>query len=208
MLLPNPVEMLLQRARSEPEKPYLHQPVGGIWKSYTWSDVADQVRRMATALQNIGLSRGARVAITGINTARWFMADLACGMSGMVSVGLYPRQRDSNTRHVLAHSGCQAVFLGPMANIHEFLGVLPGDRRMAEVMAAQDCLYTLVVKYPDGTLEPPPPRVRDAIAHVQRAAAACGTRPSRARRDSRACLTRFRSPATSCARRWPSAPHR
>jgi mannitol 2-dehydrogenase len=30
------------------------------------------------------------------------------------------------------------------------VGVLPGDRRMAEVMAAQDCLYTLVVTHPDG----------------------------------------------------------
>ncbi|GAB3824042.1 mannitol dehydrogenase family protein [Kribbella italica] len=34
------------------------------------------------------------------------------------------------------------------------VGVLPQDRRMADVMAAQDCLYTLVVKSPDGTLEP------------------------------------------------------
>jgi mannitol 2-dehydrogenase len=31
------------------------------------------------------------------------------------------------------------------------VGVLPVDRRMAEVMAAQDCLYTLVVKDADGT---------------------------------------------------------
>jgi mannitol 2-dehydrogenase len=34
------------------------------------------------------------------------------------------------------------------------VGVLPSDRRMAEVMEAQDGLYTLVVKHPDGTLEP------------------------------------------------------
>ncbi len=34
------------------------------------------------------------------------------------------------------------------------VGVLPSDRRMAEVMAAQDCLYTLVVKHADGTYEP------------------------------------------------------
>jgi mannitol 2-dehydrogenase len=33
------------------------------------------------------------------------------------------------------------------------VGVLPGDRRMARVMAAQDCLYTLVVKHPDGYLD-------------------------------------------------------
>jgi mannitol 2-dehydrogenase len=34
------------------------------------------------------------------------------------------------------------------------VGVLPSDRRMAEVMEAQDGLFTLVVKHPDGTLEP------------------------------------------------------
>ena len=34
------------------------------------------------------------------------------------------------------------------------VGLLPGDRRMHEVMRRQDCLYTLVVKHPDGSLEP------------------------------------------------------
>src|SRR3954447_1484034 len=34
------------------------------------------------------------------------------------------------------------------------VGVLPSDRPMAEALAAQDHLYTLVVKHPDGTLEP------------------------------------------------------
>ncbi|TFV88755.1 mannitol dehydrogenase family protein [Blastococcus sp. CT_GayMR16] len=34
------------------------------------------------------------------------------------------------------------------------VGVLPADRGMQEVMAAQDCLFTLVVKHPDGTLAP------------------------------------------------------
>jgi mannitol 2-dehydrogenase len=33
------------------------------------------------------------------------------------------------------------------------VGVMPADRRMAEVMHAQDGLYTLIVKAPDGTLE-------------------------------------------------------
>ncbi|MGA8209741.1 MAG: mannitol dehydrogenase family protein [Nocardioidaceae bacterium] len=34
------------------------------------------------------------------------------------------------------------------------VGLLPGDRRMQEVLHAQDCLYTLVVKDPDGTMHP------------------------------------------------------
>ncbi len=34
------------------------------------------------------------------------------------------------------------------------VGVLPGDMRMKAALEAQDCLYTLVMKHPDGTLEP------------------------------------------------------
>ncbi|RZS82826.1 mannitol 2-dehydrogenase [Motilibacter rhizosphaerae] len=34
------------------------------------------------------------------------------------------------------------------------VGVLPHDERMRDVLAAQDFLYTLVVKHPDGTYEP------------------------------------------------------
>jgi mannitol 2-dehydrogenase len=34
------------------------------------------------------------------------------------------------------------------------VGVLPGDARMRDVLEAQDYLYTLVIKHPDGKLEP------------------------------------------------------
>ncbi|WP_328334399.1 mannitol dehydrogenase family protein [Kribbella sp. NBC_00382] len=59
------------------------------------------------------------------------------------------------------HRAHQAMYLDKLMNEGKALdwgivgvGVLPHDKRMADVMAAQDCLYTLVVKYPDGTLEP------------------------------------------------------
>src|ERR1044072_3250022 len=35
------------------------------------------------------------------------------------------------------------------------VGILPGDRKMADVMAAQDGLYTLLLEKPDGTSEAP-----------------------------------------------------
>jgi mannitol 2-dehydrogenase len=47
------------------------------------------------------------------------------------------------------------------------VGVMPADRRMQEVLAAQDGLYTLVVKHPDGTYEP---RVIGAITDFRLAA--------------------------------------
>jgi mannitol 2-dehydrogenase len=66
------------------------------------------------------------------------------------------------------HRAHQAMYLDALMNSGQALdwaicgvGVLPFDRRMHEVMQAQDCLYTMVIKHPDGKLEP---RVIGSIA--------------------------------------------
>ncbi len=58
------------------------------------------------------------------------------------------------------HRAHQAMYLDRLMDSGKALdwgicgvGVLPGDRRMKDAMQAQDCLYTLVVKHPDGSLE-------------------------------------------------------
>lgn len=55
------------------------------------------------------------------------------------------------------HRAHQAMYLDGLMNQGQALewgivgvGLMPGDRRMSEVMSAQDNLYTLVVKHPDG----------------------------------------------------------
>ena len=59
------------------------------------------------------------------------------------------------------HRAHQAMYLDRLMNEGKAMdcgicgvGTLPHDARMRDVMAEQDCLYTLVVKHPDGTLEP------------------------------------------------------
>jgi mannitol 2-dehydrogenase len=59
------------------------------------------------------------------------------------------------------HRAHQALYLDSLMNEGKALdwgicgvGVLPGDRRMKDALAAQDCLYTLVEKRPDGTQVP------------------------------------------------------
>lgn len=58
------------------------------------------------------------------------------------------------------HRAHQAMYLDRLMNDGKALdwgirgvGVLPGDARMRDVMAAQDGLYTLMLKHPDGSVE-------------------------------------------------------
>jgi long-chain acyl-CoA synthetase len=123
----NPVHMLLARAQQTPARAYLHQPIQGRWRTYTWAEVVDQSRRMAAALRHLGLVPGDRVAIAGMNTAHWFMADFAAGFGGYVGVGLYPKQAPDAVRYILEHSEAKAVFIGPMPDAESFLGALPAN---------------------------------------------------------------------------------
>src|SRR5918911_1465013 len=59
------------------------------------------------------------------------------------------------------HRAHQAMYHDRLMNAGEALdwgicgaGVMPADRRMRDTLAAQDGLYTLVVKHSDGTYEP------------------------------------------------------
>lgn len=59
------------------------------------------------------------------------------------------------------HRSHQAMYVDALMNQGEALdwgitgvGVLPQDRAMRDALKGQDCLYTLVIKHPDGSLEP------------------------------------------------------
>ncbi len=121
----NPVQMLAHWAQTKPDAPWLFQPDDGQFKPITWSQAHAQVQRMASALRAMGLASGARVAISGLNTAHWFMADLAIAMAGYVSVGLYPKQQADHVTYILEHSESQVLFLGPMSDAEVFVAAIP-----------------------------------------------------------------------------------
>lgn len=121
----NPVEMLLQWAKEKPDQPWLFQPINGVWHQTTWAQAEAQVRGMASALRGLGLAPGSAIAISGRNTAHWFLADLAISMAGYVAVGLYPKQSQDAVRYILAHCEAKAVFIGPMPDADDFAQALP-----------------------------------------------------------------------------------
>ena len=120
----NPLQKLLQWAKTRPNQPFMFQAVNGQWHPYTWSQTADQVLRMASALKAL-LPPNSKVALSGRNTAHWVLADQAIAMAGMVSVGLYPKQSETHTRFILEHSETKLVFVGPAPDMGEFMASIP-----------------------------------------------------------------------------------
>ena len=105
---------LVSWAEKTPERIFLHQPVDGDMRTYSWQRSADECRRMASALLGLGLQRGDKVAILAKNSAEWMLADVAISMAGMVSVPIYPTAGVDTISYVLGHSEASAVFVGKL----------------------------------------------------------------------------------------------
>ena len=101
--------------KTAPDRVAATQPtVGGAVRDYTWREMLDQSRRMATHLQSLGLEHGDRVAILSKNTVHWLMSDFAIWLAGGVSVPLYPTLAPGTIRQILEHSGSRLLFVGKL----------------------------------------------------------------------------------------------
>lgn len=98
-----------------PDKIALTQPIGGgEVREYTWRQLMDESRRMASHLQGLGFEPGSKIALLAKNTAHWLMADFAIWMAGYVSVPLYPTLAAGTVRQILEHSEARLLFVGKL----------------------------------------------------------------------------------------------
>ncbi|GAA4276605.1 AMP-binding protein [Aquimarina mytili] len=100
--------------KEKPDYPFLKQPKGDQWHILTYKEAYDEASRMTSALQALGLKKGAHVAIYSKNCYHWILADLAIMMGGFVSVPLYYNLSAKQLGEVLQLSDAKAVFVGKL----------------------------------------------------------------------------------------------
>lgn len=123
--LNTPLEMLYHWEKTQADKIYLRQPVEGVYHEYSWAEVGQKVRRLASALIAQNFDQGSHIAILSKNCAEWFMTDLAIMMAGHVSVPIYATAGQETIQYVLNHSNCQAVFIGKLDDTNNQCDAIP-----------------------------------------------------------------------------------
>jgi long-chain acyl-CoA synthetase len=81
--------LLLEHARVRPTAVSVREKDLGIWQSWTWRAVADNVRDLACGLSALGFRRGENLAIIGDNRPQLYWAMAAAQALGGVPVPLY-----------------------------------------------------------------------------------------------------------------------
>jgi long-chain acyl-CoA synthetase len=121
----SPLDMFYHWEAQKPDQTYLRQPVDQQWHEYSWREVGDQARRIAAALQAMGLGAGDRISILSKNCAHWLISDLATMMSGCSSAPVFTSMTGDDVRYILDHSDAKLLFVGQTDNWPEVRQVLP-----------------------------------------------------------------------------------
>lgn len=81
--------LLLQHADVRPSAAALREKEYGIWQTWTWAEVAQDVRHMACGLAALGLARGQNLAFISDNRPHLYMGFVAVQSLGAVPIPLY-----------------------------------------------------------------------------------------------------------------------
>lgn len=112
--LPPPNEMILKWAEERPNDVYLKQIINRQFVEFTYAEVADKALKLVTALRNLGVQPGDKVALVSKNCAEWFICDLAMMLGDHVSVPIFPTAGADTIEYCVTHSESKALIGGKL----------------------------------------------------------------------------------------------
>jgi long-chain acyl-CoA synthetase len=82
-------KLLLRHARERGARPAIREKDLGIWQTWTWREMRDEVEWLACGLAQAGVKRGDHVAVIGSNRPRLYWAMTAAQALGAIPVPFY-----------------------------------------------------------------------------------------------------------------------
>jgi len=133
-------KLLAANARIRGGKPASREKDYGIWQTWTWSEVADEVRALACGLAALGFKRGDRLAIIGDNRPHLYWSMPAAQAVGGVPVPVYQDSVADEMQYVLAHAECRFAVVENQEQVDKLL----------EIKDRLPLLETIIYHFPRG----------------------------------------------------------
>jgi long-chain acyl-CoA synthetase len=122
-------KLLLDHAARRGDRPANREKDYGIWQSWSWRDVAAEVRALANGLAAMGFRRGDKLTIIGDNRPRLYWAIAATQALGGVPVPIYQDAGADEMAFVLDHAEVRFAIAEDQEQVDKLLAVkdrIPG----------------------------------------------------------------------------------
>ena len=123
-------KLLLRNSEKWPTKTAIRVKDLGIWQSWTWSEVREQIKTFAAGLKKLGVTSGDKVAIIGANRPKLYWSTIAVQTLGGIPVPVYSDAVANEMAYVLEHAEVKVA-------------VCEDQEQVDKVLSAQDQLKQL-----------------------------------------------------------------
>ncbi len=97
-------QLLIRNARDWGDRPAYREKDLGIWQSWTWREVLDEVRKLSLGLKSLGCKEGDKVAVIGANRPHLYWVFAAVQALGGVPIPVYSDSVAEEIAYVLGHA--------------------------------------------------------------------------------------------------------
>lgn len=105
------IDLLERSCRKFPENPYLWEKCNGKYKSVTYLETKEYVRKTAAGFMSVGLQKGERVALLSEGCNAWVYGELGVLYAGGVCVPLSIKLTDNEIVFRMKHSGARFLIV-------------------------------------------------------------------------------------------------
>ena len=126
-------ELFWQRVAELGDAPMMRQKDLGLWRSYSWNEVATIVSEVAAGLAHLGFEPGQTASVLANTSREWVWTDLAVLTAGGICNGIYPTDAAAQVQYLCQDSASTYLFVEDDEQLDKFLEVrddLPGIRKV------------------------------------------------------------------------------
>jgi long-chain acyl-CoA synthetase len=118
-------KLLFHHARVRGERPAIREKDLGIWQTWSWRQLADEVRAVASGLYAEGLRRGDHFALIGDNRPRLYATMAAVQCLGAIPVPLYQDAVAAEMTFPIQNTSIALAFAEDQEQVDKLLEILP-----------------------------------------------------------------------------------
>ena len=133
-------KLLAGLARTRGDKPAYREKEYGIWQTYTWRQVSEQVALLAAGLADMGFKRDDRLIVVGDNRPRLYWAMCAAQSLGGIPVPVYQDSVAAELAYVVEHAGARFALAENQEQVD----------KLREIQKSVPSLETLIYEEPRG----------------------------------------------------------
>ena len=116
-------KLLIHNATTRGDRPAVREKQYGIWQTWTWKQVHEEITSFAAGLEKLGLKKGDKIAIVGRNRPRLYWSITAAQCLGAIPVPVYADSVAEEMQYVLEHAEVSFAMVEDQEQVDKLLEI-------------------------------------------------------------------------------------